>query len=150
METDRRSVSNSLVSFDPILDRIRDQEFVPRLPSCFRVIDNPDDGFKRGAEQDPLDTRTPKKGKAKAVVVKNESPVEGWGLKDGEKWELFSGENSRDRPKWDKDSRVCHKYHVKGYCFGDCKDRASHVPREKIPSKIKGEFDAWRRNRSQA
>ena len=63
---------------------------------------------------------------------------------------MFSGENSRDRPKWDKDSRICHKYHVKGYCFADCKDKASHVPRDRLPNKIKSELDAWRREHSQA
>ena len=62
-------------------------------------------------------------------------------LKDGETWnKTIVGKLTKDTPFWDKgktsptDCRMCRRWHIRGHCFSDCPNTASHVPKDSIPS----------------
>ena len=59
--------------------------------------------------------------------VRNESPVEDWKLRQGEKWELVFRSKSGEAPQLSMGCKFCLKYWVKGLCYTDCKNRKSHV-----------------------
>ena len=150
---DMKGVSGSVINFEGLIERIRDQEFTPRLPITFKTKTD----SKRKAQDEPEDTedtsgngggggnpRGGKRTKTKASVERNEDPVDGWLLKDLKKWPQFSGaENSKGRPLWDEKTPICHKYHIKGVCYSDCPNKASHVGKGDIPDAKKKEFKAW-------
>ena len=150
-QPDMAGVAGEVINFDSIIDRIRNQEFTPRLPAIFKV--KPE--LKRKAQDEVEGDEDAKVGgggggnrgkrqKTKATVERNEDPVDGWVLKDLKKWPLYSGpENSKGRPLWDEKIPICHKFHLKGVCYSDCPNKASHVGKNDFPDAKKKEFKAW-------
>ena len=66
---------------------------------------------------------------------KNEYPVEGIGLEEGEEFsKVFGGKLIDSRPKWGN-KRMCPRWYVRHLCFKNCNNKASHVPKDKVPSK---------------
>jgi hypothetical protein len=79
--------------------------------------------------------------------VRPDSLFEDLELKDGEKWKLFKGRDARkDLPKWGQ-CKMCPKWHVKGQCFNDCPDAASHVPKKDVSVEKHGEMLAWKKSK---
>jgi hypothetical protein len=156
--TARSDVSNSALDFSSLLDKIRNQEFTPRLPACFKLSGPKNKRKLSEVESDDEesvgdDRRTRKRGKrrqspgkSKPSVDRNTDPVEAWILKDGESWDSFKGDNAKGRPWWDEanGTLMCHKFHIKGACWKDCQHKASHQPQGKIPADKKSAFGAWR------
>ena len=60
----------------------------------------------------------------------------------------FGGANAEGRPKWNDDCWMCHKWFVKGVCYDDCANKASHVSRDKVSAEKKGAFAAWRASKA--
>ena len=60
--------------------------------------------------------------------VHNNSRVSDWKLKLEERFDiLFGGHNNKMKaPRLSCGSVPCLKYHVKGYCWNDCRDKKSH------------------------
>ena len=69
------------------------------------------------------DRKKPKR----AEQVKNENPVEEWKLRQGERWDLVFRSKSGEAPMLSMGCKLCLKFWVKGLCYTDCKNRASHV-----------------------
>ena len=67
-----------------------------------------------------------KKQKQTNNMVRNEQPKADWKLKQEENWNLLVRHKSKDTPVLANGSKACLKYHVKGFCFDDCKFRGSH------------------------
>jgi hypothetical protein len=134
-------VSRRFLDLSYIKDRIENNDISPNLPKTFKSMGGKS---KRPFEDDPSDTEEETPRRTKPGRVRNSKPVDGWILKDGEDWAKFSGENCKDRLKWDDSCRFCHKFHIKGVCYSDCKDAASHVPDSEINGSKKREFTNWR------
>lgn len=65
-------------------------------------------------------------------------------MKRGEDWKIFvlkRGQTDIPRVKWDdKECFMCARFHIKKYCFEDCKQADSHVSKDKIPAEKKSAF----------
>ncbi len=65
-------------------------------------------------------------------------------MKDGKNWKQhFAGKRSKDRPKWDATTFMCARWHIRGKCFVDCNNKASHVGACATPLAKREEFKAY-------
>ena len=138
-------IPRSTLMFSTLTESIESFNLTVNLPPTFKSI--------AAAETDEVPSNNPKKRgrnadkeKVPRKLVRNSDPVEEWELKEGEKWEWFSGvENAKGRPTWiDGKCRCCHKWWLKKICFTDCHNAASHVPKSEMPADKKKEFGDWR------
>ena len=60
------------------------------------------------------------------VMVKNDTQVRDWKLRNTEKWETVFRGKSRHGPTLSLGCKPCLKYHAKGFCFDDCSLIKSH------------------------
>ena len=59
-------------------------------------------------------------------------------IKPKEDWrDKFRNTLMGDRPFWGQNERMCTSRNIRGDCFKDCTNRASHVGKDKIPGKKK-------------
>ena len=65
--------------------------------------------------------------KQENIMVRNEDINPEWKLKDNENWTQIFRHKSRDAPVLANRCKACLKYHVKGFCFEDCKFRGTHI-----------------------
>jgi hypothetical protein len=82
----------------------------------------------------PLPNQSPNKrqleqnqeGQQKRQVVKNDNINLTFALTPEDEWKVFIGsETAEKRPAFGK-KKICHKWHMKGYCFSDYANTASH------------------------
>ena len=131
-------MKDSLVDFTGLSKDCLDQAFNITLPPAFQFL---------GAEKpDPKDKENKRKRKGdsnedKAASVVNTDQEEAFKMKDSEDWKNnFVGKLSGDVPFWDKekrspnDCRMCKRFHIRGICFKEFSNAASHVAKGYIPS----------------
>jgi hypothetical protein len=155
---DRYDVDDSLVDFNGVVNDVLDSRLLLTLPPCFVSPPNETDpstqgggtggggrGKKRkaqgGNEVTPEDDRR--------IPNKDQHPE--LAMKETDNWDTLCRDAS-ERPKWDDNnprSLTCLRWHVKGYCFDECRQRASHVPKDKIPPRKVREMKDFLRSRRQ-
>ena len=134
MAKGRDEVDDSIINFDHLIDQILYGYFHMDLPSSFKLPDDNNDSGPPTKHQ-----RSNKNNKDHASsqdnrAVKNESQIEDIKLRPGKSWKDFCGAHVAHCPKWNDKVAMCARYHIKGDCFQDCKNAASHVPKEHIPA----------------
>jgi len=95
-----------------------------------------------------LNPNQSKRGKCKSEdrngnLVSNSAQDKDFKVKTGEtRKDTLSKQLPFDRPFWDKVSKVkiCARWMIKGNCYNNCAKKASHVTKDKIPSKKKASF----------
>ena len=142
-------IDDRLVNFDPVIESVLNSTLNIVLPPNFIVtpttkptnptVVSPGDDTKK---------KTPKKRKAadddNDRIATNTAPVREFLLKEGEDWSRdYAGKCTRDRPKWGDSDWMCARWFVKGKCFRDCTNKASHVGANDIPSAKRSEFKAY-------
>jgi hypothetical protein len=155
---DRYDVDDSLVDFNGVVNDVLDGRLLLTLPPCF--VSPPD-------ETDPSNQGGGKgrrgKGKKRKAQGENEDPPKDnryitnddqhpeLAMRETDSWEKLCKDAS-ERPKWDdndKTSLMCLRFHARGYCFDDCKQRASHVTKDKIPPRKVREMKDFLNSRRQ-
>ncbi len=62
-------------------------------------------------------------------------------MKDGETWEThFRSQCPKKHHDWNKDVKMCARWHIKGDCYNTCPCAISHIPGHKVPPKQKADF----------
>ena len=121
--------SMELVQFSNLIVKLQLNEFSCFLPVNIKKIIK-DKSKKRDSPEvkgpNSESNKNGKKAKQENVMVRNENVDQDWKLKDSENWNLTFRHKSRDAPTLANGSKACLKYHVKGFCFDDCKFRGSH------------------------
>ena len=74
--------------------------------------------------------------------VKNDRQCSEFKLREGELWTQFAGMHLDDRAKM-KGTIMCTRWHTRGDCFADCKNKASHVICSEIPPDAKQGHLRW-------
>ena len=139
MATDRMEVDDSIINFISIVnDVLRSRLFID-LPDIFKST------TKHKIVDNPLDNVSPKKRRRlsdnKGNLLKNEEPNEAYKIKDGEDFlSVFGGNNLCHRVDWDGNSKMCPRFHSKQYCFDNCKNKVSHVPKSQVPGNKDKEY----------
>ena len=149
MHDDRSMIDDRLVKFDPVIESVLNSTLNIVLPPNFIVtpttkptnptVVSPGDDTKK---------KNPKKRKTADEdndrIATNTAPVREFLLKEGEDWSRdFAGKCTRDRPKWGDSDWMCARWWVKGKCFRDCMNKASHVGANDIPAAKRTEFKAY-------
>ena len=144
MEADDRSeVNDSIINFRPLVDLVLEGQFVQTLPPVFSMNSNRmkerdfDPPTKKArSEKDKNDD------KGKRAFEKNDTQIDSFKLKDGETWGNFCGTCAESKPDW-APKKMCHRWNIRGYCFNDCVNKASHVAGSEIPKEKEKEFQTW-------
>ena len=129
---DREEVNERLVDFSDLSESCLGQSFNISLPPAFKgqstsVIDP----FK--ASEQTGEKR--KRGDADENHVVNNDQVAEFKMKPEEDWRNnFRNVCMHDRPSWGQNGKMCTRWHIRGDCFKDCKNKASHVGKDKIPN----------------
>ena len=148
---DREEVDNSLIDFsndhrDIILNR-----FNANLPASFKAVElGNDKDADDDAESEKITTKKRKKrnekeqhrAAEKKPSVKNDRQCSEFKLREGELWTQFAGMHLDDRAKM-KGTIMCTRWHTRGDCFTDCKNKASHVICSEIPPDAKQGHLRW-------
>jgi hypothetical protein len=137
---DRLMVNDRLVCFDEVFETIMNSTMNIILPPNFVKPTPKTTPTSTGATS--AESEGKKKGgkKRKAgeneggQIAKNVAPIPKFLMKDGKTWkELFAGKCSKDRPKRDDSTFMCAHWHIRGECFVDCNNKASHVGASAVP-----------------
>ena len=137
----RDQVDDSLLDFTQILAQVRDFNFSYDLPQSIRKVTNK----KRSAiESELIGPPSAKKNKSNNDKVPNNGQITEWIL-DREVYEQKLRNNSdvlRDRPTH-QNSIMCHRYHSRGSCFTDCKNKGTHIPSTSLSQCTKNAYKGW-------
>ncbi len=144
---DRSMVNNHLVCFDEVFEMVMNSTINVTLPPNFvkpapkspptstGAASAEGDGKKKGGKKRKLDEIDGKR------IVKNPAPISVFLMKDSKNWkEHFAGKCSKVCPKWDDTTFMCARWHIRGKCFVDCNNKASHVGASAVPQAKKDNF----------
>ena len=85
-------------------------------------------------------TKKVKEGDERKKVIQTD-PIKGFMMQPGENWSQdFCGKCIDERLSWRNICAMCHRWWIRGFCFSDCKNAASHVPGPEASGKEKGDF----------
>ena len=51
----------------------------------------------------------------------------------GESWRDIREKCVKSRPSWGNGKVMCARWHTKGDCYSDCRNKESHVGKDKVP-----------------
>jgi hypothetical protein len=146
----RSMVNDRIVDFDPLIKMVLNSSMNVTLPPNFIVksaTETPDTMTGLKKKSDEVDDRGRKKRKnneGEGCIVKNPSPINDFLIKDSENWKKdFSGQCTKDRPKWDDKTFMCARWFIRGECFCDCFNKASHMGASDVPTAKHDEFKAF-------
>jgi hypothetical protein len=149
-------VTDYVLDFENLLEQVFNRNFHMVLPMSFKKIE-----VESKSDTSNLSKRTPaggnisnnpdpnpKKGKLKSEdgngnLVSNSAQDKDFKVRAGETWkDTFSKQLLLDRPFWDEASKVkiCARWMIKGDCYDNCAQKASHVTKDKIPLDKKTSF----------
>ena len=117
--------SLELVGFISIITDLKLNRYYCDLPNSIKSIAKGDD---EKTENKVIPTRKRKSsgdGSNNLKVISNDKIENEWKLKDQELWQDWRHKVG-NAPLLSCNSKPCLKYHVKGTCFEDCKNKASH------------------------
>ena len=92
-------------------------EFVYSLPTCVKTLKIP---------EDDINGQLRKRINKNSNRVVNDEMNNDWKLGANEQWETVFRHKSVNGSKLSVNCLPCLKYHCKGWCFKDCKNKASH------------------------
>jgi ribonucleotide reductase beta subunit family protein with ferritin-like domain len=138
---DQSMIDDWLVNFNPIIESVLNSRLNILLPPNFIIAPTTkqtnttvvllgDVTKKRNTRR----RKTANGNNDNNCMVKNTAPVKEFLLKEGEDWSKdFSRKCTGDHPKWGDTDWMCAHWWVKGKCFRDCENKASHVGACAIP-----------------
>ena len=151
----RNQVDDSILNFSPIIEAIRFGTFAVTLPLTFATPKDkntpaPTGGAKRQERKDDDDNQAKKKkGRTQGREggrVTNDSPPASCNLQQGETWGThFANKGVADRIDWNGTCKMCPRWFIRGFCFPNCVNTASHVKSEEIPADKLTAFEGFMR-----
>jgi len=120
-------ISLELVDFSTIVSDLKLNRYFCDLPSNIKMIvkdeieedSSPKENKRRKTNPDPSSSSLTNK------VVHNQDQVQDWKFKDGETWQMWRNKTVNG-PILANNTKPCLKFHVRGSCFDDCNNKASH------------------------
>ena len=141
---ERDEVNDSIIDFSLILEQVVTRNFHYKLPQSIRNVMS-----KKSRDQDDESLtstqkfKKPKQGEPASARIQNEGKIDKWMVSQDDYTKCFKGNKALEtRPKY-KEVPLCHRWHSRGYCFGNCFSAASHVPSTSLPSQTKTEYGKW-------
>ena len=143
-ETNREDVNDKLIIFDDLLQEIMLRTFNIALPPSFKNLFDSDKANHTGDKDqinNPKKKRKPSDDDQQKII--NSGKVENWCI-DFEtfKNKFRDSDALKKRPSFGE-AKICHRFHSKGYCFGNCFHKESHIPSSSLPEDKKTEYNNW-------
>ena len=117
------------------------RSFHTHLPASFRNIVN-----KKEEESDPPNNKRKRQDGDDQNLrrIENEGKIKSWLLGDDTYNSKLKGnfEILKSRPEF-KGTALCHRFHSRGYCFGNCPNKESHVISSSLPNEVKQSYKKW-------
>jgi hypothetical protein len=100
-------------------------------------------GLRPKSKKRKMEEEKEKRSKKSANnVVLNTQQCTELKLKEDESWTQFAGMCLTDRAKLNRDI-MCMRWHSRGFCYNDCKNKASHVACSEILAEAKQAHLKW-------
>ena len=144
---DRSEVNDAIVNFRELVNDVILGRFNVILPATVQMKgeDLVEDGVhgevasglsngKRKREDDNSSKKS----------ITNTERVEGLELREGESWkDVFCGEASKERVRWNKSCFMCPRWFSRGFCFSDCHNKESHVSKSNLSEAKEKEYRGY-------
>ena len=112
----------SLINFASLLQDVQLNRFIYILSPTIAALVSDTKEPKVGTKP----SREGEKFREGAELVKNTQRVEEWKLRRGESWTTVFRNKTIEGPLLQAKCHPCLKYHVRGSCYADCRNKASH------------------------
>jgi hypothetical protein len=135
--TDREEMDDSVINLTSIVTSVLTDQLVVSLPPCLTTTakKTEDDGVLKSPLKKKKKIKEDEEKNSKNRKIVNQSALAAFRLLENENYkEVFANRHVEARPMWDDKCRMCPRWHTLGYCFADCKHKASHVPEDEIPA----------------
>jgi hypothetical protein len=150
MQRKRRTSTIHSLTSRRTTETLSSDDFGGTLPPCFKEVaakesDTETEKGKKNKKQKKDDTKEKRKEQKEGspdLGVKNKHQCVDLKLREGEQWSTFAGSNLKERAKLNG-TFMCGRWHTRGHCFSDCKNKASHVPCSEIPAEVKQAHMQW-------
>jgi hypothetical protein len=143
-------VNDRLVSFDEVFKMVMNSTMNVTLPPNFvkptpKISPTSNNLTPAGEDGKQKGEKKRKSGEVnRERITKNVAPISKFLMKDGKNWKQhFARKCSKDCPKWDDITFMCARWHIRGECFVDCNNKASHVGACAVPPAKREEFKAY-------
>ena len=145
-------INDRLLSFDKVFKMVMNHSLNMTLPPNF-IKSPPKNPTTTTSTTLPRDNDKHRGGgkkrkwndNKKDCIIKNTAPITKFLMKEDKIWKQdFAGKCSRDRPKWnDSGAFMCARCWIRGECFFDCNNKASHVGASAVPQVKRDEFSTY-------
>ena len=148
-EKDRSCVNDRIVDFDDVVEQVLNSSLNIVLPPTFvKPTEQEQTGSGAGGASNKKEKENKKRkereNNANERMTKNEAPITEFLMSEGEDWRRdYAGKNTKDRPKWDKETFMCVRWYVRGECFNDCNNKNSHSKADDVPQEKKDAFSTY-------
>jgi hypothetical protein len=158
---DRTHVDDGILNFTVFMDTVRFSTFFINLPATFvtpkdkETTTSPSGGGKpapnnkRAAaeENGEHEDESPSKKKKKGKSYKNNSQPDAFKTQPGETWAThYANKCFNERVDWNGTCKMCPRWFIRGDCFKNCVNIASHVAEADIPTAKFTAFQQFIRN----
>ena len=141
------------------MESVRFGTFFVNLPTTFvttptdkKTTKSPSDGDKRAPNKRAVEDKehedeSPSKKKKKGKNYKNNSQPDAFRTQPGETWAThYANKCYNERVDWNGTCKMCPRWFIRGDCFKNCPNIASHVMEADIPAAKLTAFQQFIRN----
>lgn len=116
-----------LLDLEAIFFQVQSRAFFYSLPPGVKQVTPSTSDEEKDRKTDGPPNPKKQKTEEQERRVPNKSQAKELRMERGEKWSMFQGK-LKDVPRLESGEKPCIRYHVKGYCFKDCKMAKTHAP----------------------
>ena len=117
--------SLELVDFATIIMDLKLNRFFCDLPDSIKTIAKNDTSTPSNIEQTFIGKKRKQSEGKMTKIIPNDNVEDKWKLKDTETWQMWRHKTGNG-PMLSCHAKPCLKFHVKGTCYEDCANKASH------------------------
>lgn len=138
----REDVDDELIDFSSLLRKVKTRQFIISLPSSFKHLIEKDSNHSNSTTDNPSKKRKTNNNNSEDRV-ENRGMIQDW-IVDNDVYvkKLRHGKHLQERPQVE-DYPMCHRWHSKGYCFGNCGNISTHIDSSKLSDTQKEKYSTW-------
>jgi hypothetical protein len=137
-------VDDRVLFFDGIVNNVLNGQFNLTLPTTFKKVNGSSSTVGSTEDNETKSSgggKRRKKNREAGNTVKHTEQLDEFKLASGESWDKnFRFQCRKYRPDFDKEIKMCARWHIKGDCFDSCPHALSHIPGIPVTSKQKDDF----------
>ena len=137
---DREDVNDQLLNFSTMLESVLIDQFYHTLPITIKLVSDKSSLSSSFGDNHKPFKKSKKNSDNEDRKVDNKNSIQEWLCKEGEDYRVkFVGKHCMKRPKIGN-FLMCVRFHTKGFCFADCINKSSQIPRQDISQNTKKSY----------